>query len=101
MKGGEHMHGSHCNYWRCANRIGLFLAILFVICFSWFYIHPVEPDLHLRMLRLSFFGFTDMNVSSFVLGAIQSYIWAYIGVGVWQLVGCCFKAGQCDSSRKA
>jgi hypothetical protein len=77
-----------CNYWQCANQFGLFLVILFVICFFWFYIRPVEQDLHLRLLRLSFFGFNDMGVLSFILGAIQSYIWGYIGVGIWCLAGC-------------
>lgn len=66
-------------YWQQANQIGWFLALLFVVCFIWYYLRPVEQDLHLRLLKLSYFGFNGMNIGSFVLGVIQSYIWAYIG----------------------
>ncbi|MDP2683702.1 MAG: hypothetical protein Q8P20_01470 [bacterium] len=82
-----------CGYWRCSHRVGLFLAILFVACFVWFYINPVEQDLHLRNLRLAFLGFSGLNFSSFLLGLLQAYIWAYIGVGIWSVVGCCLKPG--------
>lgn len=83
-----------CNYWKCANRAGLFLVILFTICFFWYYIRPVEQELHLKFLRLSYFGFNGMNISSFILGVIQTYIWAYIAVGIWWLVGCCKKGTE-------
>lgn len=86
----------HCNFWKCANRIGLFLAALFVLCFLWYYIHPVEQEYHLRSLRLAFIGYSGMNGVSFVLGAVQAYIWAYIGLGLWHLFGCCMKSGQCE-----
>lgn len=85
-----------CSYWHCANRIGLFLAMLFVICFVWFYINPAETDLHLRNLRLAFIGFSGMNFSSFLLGLVQSYVWAYVGVGIWSLIGCCLKSDKCE-----
>ncbi len=88
------MKGS-CNFWRCANRVGLFLAILFAICFLWFYINPVEQEMHLSMFRISYLGFEEMNFTGFVLGAVQSYLWAYVGLGVWQLVGYCFKPSEC------
>lgn len=84
-----------CNYWKCANRIGLFLAILFVLCFARLAWYPVESGLHLSMLKLTFFGFSGVNFASFVLGIVQVYIYAYIGVGIWQLVGCCLKDGEC------
>lgn len=89
------MKEKECGYWVCANRIGLFLVILFVICFIWYYIGPGDKSLHLRLFQLSFYGFSGVNFGSFILGAIQSYIWAYIGLGIWQLVGCCFKSGEC------
>ncbi|MEK9183315.1 MAG: hypothetical protein AAB849_02290 [Patescibacteria group bacterium] len=84
-----------CNYGKCANSIGLFLAILFVLCFAKLAWDPTESDLHLRLLKLTFFGFSGVNVASFILGLAQSYVAAYIGVGIWQLVGCCFKKGEC------
>lgn len=83
------LNQNKCNYWKCANRIGLFLVVLFVICFIWYYVRSVEQDLHLRLLKLSFFGFSGMNITSFILGAVQSYIWGYIVVCVLRLVGCC------------
>lgn len=88
---------NQCGFWRCANRLGLFLVILFTLCFLWIFIHPVETELHLKSLRLAFFGFTDLNLGSFVLGAVQSYLWAYVGLGIWRVVGCCFnKSGSCE-----
>ncbi|PIR77116.1 MAG: hypothetical protein COU30_04225 [Candidatus Magasanikbacteria bacterium CG10_big_fil_rev_8_21_14_0_10_38_6] len=89
----------HCNIWRCSNSIGLFLVILYVICFAWYFIHPVEQEMHMQMFRLSYFGWSGMNVGSFILGAIQTYIWGYIGVGIWHLVGCCMKYGTCEMKR--
>lgn len=73
-------------YWQCANRWGLFLAVLFVLCFIWYYLRP-DPELHFRLLRQAFFGYSGMNPASFILALIQAYIWGYIGVGVWYLVG--------------
>ncbi len=80
-----------CNYWKCANSIGLFLVILFAICFFWYFMRPIEQDLHLRLFKMAFLGFNNMNPLSFIFGAIQTYIWAYIGVGIWYLIGCCYK----------
>jgi len=49
--------------------------------------------LHMQLLELSFYGYDGMNVKSFIFGLIQSYIWGYIGVGLWCLssacCGCC------------
>ncbi len=78
-----------CNYWRCANSIGLLLVIFFAVCFFWYYIRPVEQDLHLRLFKMAYLGFNGMNFWGFILGAIQSYLWGYIGVGALQLVRCC------------
>lgn len=83
----------HCNYWKCANRIGLFLVILYVICFAWYFINPAEQATHLQMFKFSYLGFNGMDFVSFLSGAVQTYIWAYIGLGVWQVVGCCHKSG--------
>ena len=78
------------NFLQCANRLGVFLAVLFVLCFIWYYLRPVEQDLHLRLFKLSYFGFNGMNIGSFILGVIQTYIWGYLFFGAWQLVvGCC------------
>jgi len=90
------MKNLKCGYWKCSNSVGLFFVLLFVICFAWFYINPAEQDLHMRLFKLSFFGYTGMNLVSFLLGAVQAYIWAYIGIGVWSLVGCCHKSDKCD-----
>lgn len=93
------MHKPHCNYWRCSHHIGLFLVVLYVLCFLWYFVNPSSRELHVDLLRLSFLGFAGMDVMSFILGAIQSYIWAYIGMGVWMLVGCCFKSGkECEQA---
>lgn len=85
-----------CSFWRCANSIGLFLVIFYVLCFLRYSIYPVSQELHLSTLQVAYFGFSGMNFPSFILGAVQTYLWAYIGLGIWQLVGCCFKIEKCD-----
>ena len=92
---------SSCSYLGCANKVGLFFIILFALCFFWYFIHPVEQELHLSSLKLAFFGYTGMDVKSFILGAIQVYIWGYIAVGAWRIVSC-HNCGSCccDTSKK-
>ena len=90
------MKNTKCSYIHCSHRVGLFLVILFVVCFAWYFINPVEQEMHLQMFKVSYLGFSGMNLTSFILGAIQTYIWAYLGVGIWQLVGCCFTSKSCS-----
>ncbi|PIZ94320.1 MAG: hypothetical protein COX81_03750 [Candidatus Magasanikbacteria bacterium CG_4_10_14_0_2_um_filter_37_12] len=85
------MHKPECGFWRCGNSIGLFLSLLFIVCFVWYFVHPVEQTMHLQMFRLSYVGFSGMNIQSFISGLFQTYICGYVGVGLWILVGCCFK----------
>ena len=58
-----------------SNHLGVFLALLFIICFIWIWIHPVQQDLHQRFLELWFYGYTGTNVVSVFLGIVQSFIW--------------------------
>lgn len=78
------------SYWKCANRLGLFFAVLFVICFLWYYLRTTEQGLHLQLFRLAFLGFEEMNVIGFILGIVQSYLWAYIVAAILRLFGCCW-----------
>ena len=80
---------NNCSYLNCANRVGLFLSTLFIICFLWYYINPVEQDLHLKLFRMTYFGFQGMGIVSFIFGLIQTYIWGYVVVGILRLIGCC------------
>lgn len=89
------MSNMKCNYWKCSNAVGLFLVALFTICFAWYFINPAEQELHMAMFRMSYLGFEEMNLLGFVLGAIQTYIWGYLAVALWELVGCCTKTGGC------
>ncbi len=70
---------------KIGHQVGTFLAILFLLCFVWFWIRPVHQELHLELLELSFFGFQGMNTTSFIVGLVQSYIWGYVGVYIWRL----------------
>ncbi|MBI5135217.1 hypothetical protein HZA86_03215 [Candidatus Uhrbacteria bacterium] len=85
-----------CGYWKCAHRVGLFLAALFVICFGFHSVYQPDPEFLLKMFQSVYLGFTGMDLTSFLLGAIQTYIWAYIGVGIWYAVGCCHNWDQCQ-----
>lgn len=73
--------------WKLAHRNGLFFALLFVLCFAWYWVNPTQQATHVQQLQLAFLGFSGMNGSSFVLGLIQAYIWGYVGCGVWWLAG--------------
>lgn len=81
------------SYWRVANHVGLFFVALFVLCFAWFHLNPAERELHEQLFQLSYLGLSGMGFMTFVLGAVQSYIWGYIVVGIWKgvalLSGCC------------
>lgn len=71
------------------NRLGIFLMLLFILCFIWYWIHPVQQQLHMQILELLFFWYKGMNVGSFISGLVQSYIWGYIFVVLWCLSSCC------------
>lgn len=72
-------------YLKQSHKIGVFIALVFIVCFLWFYINPVASNLHTELFKLSFIGFQEMNLFGFILGLIQSYIWGYFFVGLWQL----------------
>ncbi|MBI5077618.1 hypothetical protein HZB94_04530 [Candidatus Falkowbacteria bacterium] len=78
----------NCDCLKKGHRVGLFLVALFVLCFLGYYVRP-EQELHIKMLQMMFFGFSGMNVLSFILGAIQAFIWGYILSAIWCLTGCC------------
>ena len=74
------------DYWQQANHLGVFFVALFLLCFIWFFIMPTEKELHEQLFRLTFLGFSGMNLWGFIAGAIQSYVWGYILVGIWRAV---------------
>jgi len=80
------MTHSNSNYWKCANKVGLFLVVLFAICFAWYFINPVEQEMHLAMFKMSYLGFEEMNAAGFLLGAVQTYIWGYLAVALWKFI---------------
>lgn len=83
------------NYIKRCRHLSFFLAIVFVACFFWYWIHPVQQVFHLQFLQSAFFGFTAMNFGSFIFGLIQSYIYGIIFTAFWDLAGyisrCCRK----------
>lgn len=72
-------------YIKKSHRLGVFFIMLFAICFAWSFIYPVAHSLHIDMFRMSFIGFQETNVIGFILGAVQVYIWAYLGIGLWMI----------------
>lgn len=73
------------NFWTRANRLGVFLLFLFILCFIWYYLMPSGRTLHEQLLKFTLFGFSGMNLASFILAAIQSYLWGYIFLVLWNL----------------
>lgn len=79
-------------YKKFALQVGSLFALAFVACFAWYWIRGGGAELqtlHLNSLKLAFFGFTGMNLASFVAGLVQSFIWGLIAVGLWRLAGIC------------
>jgi len=77
------------NFWKFGTRIGLFFAILFIVCFVWFFIRNASLEiksLHNNLFALAFFGWSGMNFISFILGLVQSFVWGYAAVGLWYLI---------------
>jgi hypothetical protein len=75
------------------NHLGIFFVLLFILCFFWYWLHPVQQEFHLKFLQSLFFGYSEMNAISFILGIIQSYIWGYIIAIIWYFSSYC--AGGC------
>ena len=68
--------------WKQATRVAVFLGILFILCFIGYYVRGSQA-LHLQMLSLTFWGFSGMNVESFVSGLVQTVVAGYVGYGLW------------------
>ena len=88
------MNHTHGGFWKDSNKIGIFFVLLLILCLIWYAIHPVARDLHLQLYQISFAGFSGMNAMSILLAVVQVYVWAYILVGLWMLVGGCCKGGS-------
>jgi len=76
------------NFWKLGTKIGLFFIIIFITCFAWYFIRGGNTELlqlHNNLLAITFFGWSGMNLASFILGLIQSFIWGYIAVALWRL----------------
>ncbi len=75
-------------YW--SHRIGLFMVIGLIIDFLWHYFRPIHPELITQLYEVCYFNFSWTFVG-YILAAMQTYIWSYIIVGLWYLVGNCCK----------
>ena len=66
----------------------VFFGISFIGCFLWDSIitDPVLKELHMNMLKISFFGFSGRDLTSFVSGIVQSTIWG--AVAGWLIATC-------------
>jgi hypothetical protein len=87
-----------------APRVGLFFAVLFVLCFLWYFIHPAQQDLMLAKMQIAFYGFSGMNLLSFVFGLVQSFVYGVVLFGLWHLIvqGGCKKAcgSGCETEKE-
>lgn len=75
------------NFVHKSHRLGVFLVLLLIVCSVWYYVNPSGREMHLEMFRMSYLGFSGMNMMSFILALVQTYIWGYVFVGVWWLSG--------------
>ena len=68
-----------------SNRIGVFFVFLFIIDVLWHYLRPVQPELINQFYEISYLWFTGFNLQSLVLALVQTYVWAYVIVGIWYI----------------
>lgn len=65
------------------HQLGIFILLAYIVCMIWYAIHPEMRELHLDIFRLTFLGFSEMNVISIAFGAVQSYLWGHVGIFLW------------------
>jgi len=80
---------------KTGNRVGIFLALFFIVFFAWYWLRPVNQDLHEKFMEIFFYGFSGMNFPSFILGIIQSYVWGYVGAALWRIASAGCKENSC------
>ena len=85
----------------CAMKVGMFFAVLFVLCFarSWAWGDAGLQALHLSLLKVTFLWFTGINAISFVLGLVQSFIYGVAVVGIWRLISSSCNGDKCGGDK--
>ena len=88
----------------CKKHLGATLAglgaVAYIVCHFWGYVVPADlQQLHMDLLRMSFIGWTGMNVQSFVLGIVQSAIWSWLIGAAFAIIGK-WCAGSCKMLKK-
>lgn len=71
---------THYSLQQWAKASTLLSVIFFVICISWGVLLP-EPALkefHMNAMRITYPGFTGVNVSSFIIGLLESIAYGLI-----------------------
>lgn len=83
---------------------GNIFALLFVLCFFWYY--AVGEDfqkLYMDLHRMSFLWFKGMDFASFVSGLVQAYILGWIVALVIKIAcmscGCCKDEGKMEEKK--
>ena len=77
-----------------SNRIGIFFVFIFIVDVLWHYLRPVQPELINQVYEISYLWFTGFNLQSLILALVQTYVWAYVIVGVWYLTEDLCKCGK-------
>ncbi|MFA4846433.1 MAG: hypothetical protein WC654_07835 [Patescibacteria group bacterium] len=77
-----------------ALRVGGFFVLLYALCLVWPMIYPYGEDVlafHLLSLKLLFPGFQGYVVSSLLWGGVLSFVYGFIGSGIFHALhkGCC------------
>ncbi len=72
-----------------SNKLGIFLVILYTLCFFWYFVNPSGQELHLKLFRMMFLGFEEMNAYYYWFGAVQVFVWAWIVGYFWHWVMAC------------
>ncbi|MBT4516533.1 MAG: hypothetical protein HOC78_01415 [Candidatus Komeilibacteria bacterium] len=93
------------NFMHIAHKLSMLFMLLFIICFAWYWINPVQQELHLSLMKLHFFAFSGMNVVSFISGLVQSFIWGHIVAALFLISikackGKCCKPKCCEEGEE-
>ncbi len=59
--------------------LSTFFILGYLVDYGWHLtMSPEQKDLYLQILKMFYLGFSGFNLTSFILGLIQIYIWGWI-----------------------
>lgn len=77
------------NFSKVGWTVSLFFVALYLICIAWGYLFISDPALvllHGQLLSLTYPGFVWLSTGSFFLGLVLTFVYGWVGAGLYVLV---------------